>query len=189
MSEDKNLLHWVRTTCKIVSWFNIYDISNPNTQTTKDMDKATTDCLQQQLACHTYGEQQLKQCIQDISRVYIGDICNCTACLLCNRMRYVPDRNGYEGLKHCDDCILKKYLIHQAKKIGFQVQQCSDEEFNDTVTHLQFYTCHLCIVTYDGNWVPVYGSMLSDNALHLNPDLWMLKELFDICQSNEFFWE
>jgi hypothetical protein len=153
------------------------------------MDKQTTDCLQKDLALHMYGEESLKACISTICQIYVGDICSCTACFLTNRMTYTPSKQNSDRLQHCDDCIIKKHLIRQAENIGLQIQQCSDDQFNNLDIQLQYYNCHICIVTYHGNWVPLYGSMLGANALYLNPDLWMLKELFRICQNIEFFWE
>ena len=163
--------------------------------------------LQAKVSHHEYGPKALEERLALVNQANLGAVCHCYGCYCSKRfeaedgMDYFPKSYLIRNIQVNDDertraCLIKKCLLLQAKKLGFEVADltakgihlvCDGED--DHVVALMVdlpadpvpASCHLIVWNnpYSSYWKVEYGPKLSLKDFHKNPMLENLKALFN----------
>jgi hypothetical protein len=155
--------------------------------------------LRSELVWYDMGEEVLDQYLSKINKLYMSDVCYCKSCFLQGRLdmegldkKNGPDTNpyaiyGFDGLKDSKECIIRKCLILQSKHFGLTLMQLTEQEYEESDFNSHRPPCHICIITRRQKWIAIYGDLLSEENIHINPDLKKIRKLLAILQDGDFF--
>jgi hypothetical protein len=151
-------------------------------------------------AWNVYGPKELTLWMPSVNQVYMDEVCTCKSCFMQGRLdmghllkrpqhpsAHPFVRDGWNGLKEMEKCIIKKCLVLQVLGLGLRVleQDISYPRATRDPTELD---CHIVLMINGYEWRIAYGSRFSQTNFHMNPDLEKLKILFELCRDgNDFF--
>jgi hypothetical protein len=166
-----------------------------------DMNKEINS-LKSELAWEHFGPREMNHLLCERNTTGLEIICTCEACLISKRfcecdLDILNETFKLKENEDCRECIVKKCLKFHCKRLGLIcIEQEADEEDSDDDEEddALFSTkkeCHIFITNHDcGNtaWKFGYGTMLSPDKFHENPDLVKVQVLLSLIDETvEFF--